>query len=115
MQHQLQIIPARNLISNIGFGTASAHSDDLNRLPKATRQLFGMKTYELEFPLRHPKCMIPDLKYEKKHRRITGYGHPLVVRWRKLERFFLILRSGDFKYLKTKLKKLINPKARKET
>lgn len=103
-QYQLAIIPSKNMIRNIGFGESSAHGDSLERLPRATRRLFDMPTYELEFPLRHPNFVIPDVKYEAEHARITGYGHPIISRFRQIERFFLILKSGDFDYLLQKVK-----------
>ncbi|MCL1467692.1 glycosyltransferase family 2 protein [Argonema galeatum] len=62
------ILPNKNLISNIGFGQASTHTSDANN-PFA-----NMKTYELEFPLVHPKFFLIDreadqmyfkIKYEK--------------------------------------------------
>jgi hypothetical protein len=51
LQHQLSIVPAENLIRNIGAfdGTNVKHPDKFTDMP----------TEELEFPLIHPEQMIP--------------------------------------------------------
>lgn len=91
-QNQLQIVPKHNLISNIGSTGDSAHAGEIQVLPHGIRRVFNMKTYELQFPLEHPKYVIPDVLYEKRRNRIIGTGHPLVQAWRKTERAILILR-----------------------
>lgn len=114
-QNQLSIIPSKNLISNIGFGDGSAHSDTLERLPRAVRRLFNMRTYSIDHPIRHLSFVIPDEEFERKHRWVTGYGHPLLIRARKLERIFLILKSGDMKYLQKKIQMKLSKEKWKET
>lgn len=107
-QHnQLQIIPKKNLISNIGCTEDSAHSDSLKNLPRGIRRVFNMKTYELEFPLKHPKFIIPDVEYEKKRNRIMGYNTPIIAFYRKCERAIRKIISGDIKAV---LKKLFGAK-----
>lgn len=86
--NQLQIIPKKNLISNIGCTPDSAHSDDLKSLPKGIQRVFNMETHEMEFPLKHAKYVIPDVFYEKKRNKIMGYNCPWISFYRKIERFF---------------------------
>lgn len=102
-QNQVQIIPKYNLISNVGSTGNSAHAGEIHVLPRGIRRVFDMKTYELSFPLKHPKYVMPDINYEKKRNRIMGINHPFVQMWRKAERAFLILR---FEGMQALLKKL---------
>lgn len=63
----MNIVPAKNMTCNIGVSAETTHSvNALYKLPlKARRQLF-MKTYEYEFPLKHPTYMQHDEGYWKK-------------------------------------------------
>lgn len=66
LSNRLNIIPTKNLISNIGVGGNTTHSvDNIKLLPHSYRKLVFKKVYELEFPLRHPKYIVRDMKYEK--------------------------------------------------
>ena len=102
-QNQLQIIPKRNLINNMGCDNSSEHFEELKLLPRGIRRVFGMKTYELDMPLKHNNYVIPDEKYEKKRNRIMAYNCPMISFFRLLERFFLYIRYGK---LSTALKKI---------
>lgn len=104
--NQLQIIPKKNLISNIGATQHSAHADDTNLLPNGIKKVFNMKTYELNFPLTHPKFVIPDIFYEKKRNRIMAYNYPFILFFRKIQRAFLLAIHG--KLLKKINKKIFN-------
>src|SRR5690606_29677938 len=44
----LSVVPAVNLVSNIGFGAGATHTSD------ASHPTAGMPTRPLRFPLRHP-------------------------------------------------------------
>ena len=67
LQNRLNIVPKYNLITNIGVGEETTHgTSDLRLLPKEVARLFHMKRYEIEFPLKHPKYMMPDYIFEKK-------------------------------------------------
>lgn len=58
------IVPARNMISNIGIAEISTHStSNILELPRAIRKVFNMKTYDLSFPMKHPKYIVGDMKY----------------------------------------------------
>lgn len=110
-QHQVFIIPKKNMTSNIGCQSNASHGDSLDRLPKGIRRVFNMKTYEINFPLIHPRYIIPDITYENKRNRIMALDHPLVSIYRKMERGFRVLLKGDLKTLRNKLTK-INRKER---
>ena len=71
------------MICNIGCTEDAAHSLSLNRMPKGIRRVFNMETYELEFPLKHAKYVIPDIEYEKKRNRIMAYNHPFISYMRR--------------------------------
>lgn len=93
--NQLQIVPTKNLINNIGVNDDSAHFSELKVLPKGLRKIFHMKTYELNFPLKHPKYVIPDINYEKKRNRIMGYNVFSVQLYRNFEQIYLQIRYGN--------------------
>ena len=58
------ISPTVNQIKNIGVDEFSEHGG--NTMAKImTRRFCGMDSYPLELPLKHPKVMMTDLKYEK--------------------------------------------------
>ena len=97
------IVPKKNLISNIGCDAHAAHSDALDRLPRGIRRVFNMKTYELEFPLKHPDYVIPDLAYEQRRNRIMALDHPVVEAQRMIERCWLILIHDGPQALKKKI------------
>lgn len=61
------IVPKYNLISNVGVSEHSAHgSADLRTYSSLTRKLFYMKTYLIDFPLKHPAELKRNFLYEKK-------------------------------------------------
>lgn len=101
--NQLQIVPKKNLISNIGCTENSFHADKIDSMPRGIRCVFNSKTYELEFPLKHNDYIIPDVYYEKKRNRIMGYNHPVINAYRKMERLLIKIKHGDFKYIVRKL------------
>jgi hypothetical protein len=54
-QHMLSIVPARNLIQNIGFDTDATHTTS------ADNPLAQIRAVSMPFPLRHPTAVAPDL------------------------------------------------------
>lgn len=108
-QNQLSIIPKFNLISNIGCTGDAAHARELKKLPRGIRKVFNMKTYEIDFPLKEAKYVIPDVEYERKRNRIMGYNYPLVFGVRKVESFLLMLRYGKWKKAVIKVKNSLFP------
>ena len=53
IRNQMSIVPARNLISNLGWGSESTHTSNKN--PE-----MGTATFPMQFPLQHPPFMVPD-------------------------------------------------------
>lgn len=104
-QNRLQIIPTKNLIKNIGFGKDSLHSSEFKKMPKSMRALFDSKTYELDFPLKHPNYVIPDSFYEKKRNKIMHYNENFIIVF--LKRCFKAIKYlfTDPSYLAKRFKK----------
>jgi hypothetical protein len=104
--NQLQIIPKVNMIKNTGATGNAAHSDSLKKLPRGIRKVFNMETYEMDFPMKHARFVIPDIEYEKKRNRIMGYNTPIISFWRKIETvFLLIVHGGLIKKIRKKLRR----------
>lgn len=40
--------------------------NSIKKIPKAMQRLFFMKTYKLEFPLKHPKYIVQDVEFDDK-------------------------------------------------
>lgn len=97
-QNQINILPKRNLISNIGItGDATHFSDNINKLPHISQKLFYQKTYELNFPLKDPEFVIRDLDYEERVNYVLAWNRPVLRTCRRIEALFRHLRYGDFK------------------
>ena len=61
----LGIVPSHTLSSNIGFGDRATFSGSgIQYLRKSIRQWFFQETYPMRFPLKHPKAIIADIKYD---------------------------------------------------
>lgn len=96
-QNRVQIIPKVNLIKNIGCTEDSAHMDSLNQMPHGIRRIFNMKIYEITFPLKHPRYVMPDIYYEKKRNKIMAYNTPVRHLIRLFDRALIKIISGRAK------------------
>lgn len=109
INNTINIIPTKNMISNIGNngegGTHSVSNEKL--LPKGSRKVLSMKTYEMETPLHHPPYVMEDVGYTKKYLRVMGWGHPLVTLYRRVASLCIAIRYRDKASLTRKFKKLI--------
>ena len=71
LNHQLSIIPSKNLITNIGLGPTSTHAVGVS-IPNEYHSKAGVvnfcynERYDLDFPLNHPKAVIPNIEYDSK-------------------------------------------------
>lgn len=64
-QSMLVIVPAKNLIHNIGVGNTSTHAKKLKTTSFVKYKNFVfIPTHEMEFPLTHPKVCICDTEYD---------------------------------------------------
>jgi hypothetical protein len=62
-QNGLTIMPSVNLVSNVGFGPGATHTK--GRSDPFYRQYGELGAEEMQFPLRHPPCMIRDYEYDR--------------------------------------------------
>lgn len=85
VNNMLNIVPAKNMITNIGIGEETTHSvNDINMLPRATRKILYMKRNEIDFPLVHPQYVVEDYIWNKAFMRLMGYSP--IVKWsRRIE------------------------------
>lgn len=103
----LNIVPSKNMISNVGIANESTHSvSSISKLPKGIRRVFYMKIYELDFPLNHPKYIIEDVEYKKRIDRIMG-RNILTKNFRRIETLIYRFIDGDFKSIKSGIKRNI--------
>ena len=68
--HRMSIVPTKNQIKNIGY--EGEHSAFKNK--KKAPSYFGVETYELNFPLRHPKYVIDDKNYSNMYQKLLGHN-----------------------------------------
>ncbi len=86
LNNQLCIIPAVNMIHNIGLGFNSTHSNiQLECVPKKVREAMYCEAEPMEIPLKHQEYVIENLEYKEQLFKITGSGHPLIAFKNKLE------------------------------
>lgn len=113
-QHRLYIIPKYNMINNIGCTSDGEHATEYKLMPRGKRQLFNVKTFEYNFPLKHPNYVIPDVEYSRRRARIMAVGHPFIAFGRRIEATFLSLRYGGFSGLTKKIKRMVSRRNRVE-
>lgn len=102
--NMLQIIPKRNMISNIGCTNEAAHSGEYESMVKGVRRVFNMPIYELSFPLSHPQYVIPDIDYERKRNRIMAYNSPMISTARRWEGRIHRVKTYGLQYIGKKIK-----------
>lgn len=91
LHHQLNIVPTKNMITNIGIGSETTHAtNDIKKLPRIIRRLLYKERYEIEFPLKHPSLMVEDMDFKNEFNKIS-----FPSRWRKICRK---LESVLYKY-----------------
>jgi hypothetical protein len=96
--HRLIIYPKCNMICNVGLSKNSTHApENLELLPKKVREYFHTPTYDIEFPLKHPKYMLRDIEFENQC--------VLKRRGTKKERFFMLFERVALKIKRTFRKK----------
>ena len=98
LNNRYAIIPTKNLGSNIGATENSTHSNvEVRLLGKTQQRLFHREVHELEFPLKHPKYVVPDYEYMERLDRFTGMGHPWLKLGRKIIYVLKCIRYGETK------------------
>lgn len=95
MNSRLSIIAAKNMVENIGMTSDSTHSDtQMEYLTKTEKRLFDIPTHELEFPLKHPPYMVPDMEYFRQLDLFFGNGHPLLRTYRRAYHVYKYMIHG---------------------
>lgn len=94
----MSIVPRVNMINNLGACGEGVHLSGTNTtMPRAYRRIFEMGRHELDFPLRHPRYVIENVKYKDRMFRIQGWGHPWIKIGRSIEELWLTMRHGEWK------------------
>lgn len=97
------IVPKYNMMKNIGVDEVSTHSvNDIRLLSKRSQRLLYMKTYEIQFPLIHPKDIKLNKNFEKSFE--TTYLQDVFIR---LESLLKTLKYQGVKGIINKIKKRI--------
>ena len=78
-QNRLQIVPKYNLINNVGLRDDSAHSSS-KCVSKKIKKIYNMETFDVNFPLVHPRYVMPDIEYEKRRNKILGYNENPILK-----------------------------------
>ncbi|MCR5680631.1 MAG: hemolysin activation protein [Prevotella sp.] len=93
----LTIVPTKNMIHNDAVSAGSAHyQTPLKTLPRRMQQLLTMPSYEVVFPLRHPKLIMEDAAYKERVFRIMAWEHPMIKLGRSFEELCRNLFYGNF-------------------
>lgn len=64
LHNRIGIVPCRNQIANIGVDSFSAHGGSSMNMVM-TKRFCGMKSFPLDFPLRHPETTAVDAEFER--------------------------------------------------
>ncbi|MEE1082577.1 MAG: hypothetical protein UH850_02370 [Paludibacteraceae bacterium] len=111
LENQICILPSKNLVQNIGTTSGSTHiADDIRKLPKAKWCFYNTPTYNLNFPLKHPKYVINDVDYEDYMNYHTGWNMPFLQFHRRIEAIIRHVIYGDTKRVWKKIKLVLTGK-----
>ena len=102
----VNIVPKRNMTCNIGIGVETTHSvSGLHLLPRSIRRFIYMRTYEIEFPMKHPSYVQADYNFARKFKK-TFFGSKIsqILQLRRMEgiiyRIFPAIGKITLKYEK---------------
>lgn len=114
LQNQLILVPKYNMISHTGVGAGSTHTGkSMAAIPKALQKQYGLTAHELQFPLKHPAFVFPDVRFEKEREKLLGVSSRWQNFWRKVERTFRLLFSGESSKLIHGIKKRLHKQTEK--
>ncbi len=95
LNNRYAIIPKNNLVSNIGLTYGSTHSNtEIHLLTKKEQTIFNNPINELDFPIKHPKYIVPDYQYMYELDLLYANGHPFIKFYRKCSYLFKCIRYG---------------------
>lgn len=96
LQNKLIIVAKYNQIANNGVGVGSTHTaKTMSAMPKRLHKLYGMQTYEYEFPLKHPAFIFPDTKFEREREKQLGVASRAQSFFSTIERSIRLIFAGD--------------------
>jgi hypothetical protein len=90
--NSLAIVPASNLVRNIGNTSESENADDSRIMPKSMRKVFEIPFENMEFPLAHPIFKIIDYNYGNELSKNVGFWEsrfPLALKLERALRIFV--------------------------
>ncbi|MBP3360679.1 MAG: hemolysin activation protein [Clostridia bacterium] len=91
---QLVIVPKYNLINNVGFLSRSVYKKSgLKTRPKGLHWIVTLKSYDLEFPLKHPVYIMGNCEYDKMVFRKMGLPKRIAI-YRKFETKIRVILFG---------------------
>lgn len=105
-REQVNIVPAVNLVGNVGAGEGTGHFGALREEAKGIQRLMFMPTQPMAFPLVHPAEVAEDARYTAMADRALAFGHPWVERYRRVERSFRRFWFAPWPQKLAKLKRL---------
>lgn len=109
LNNRYAIIPKKNLVSNIGMTQGSTHSHtEVELLPKIQQRIFNNPVNELDFPLIHPKYIVPDFEYMRDIDILMGNGVPFRNLYRKIIYIFKCITHGRINLLLAGIKRVFN-------
>lgn len=115
LNNRYAIIPKKNLASNIGMTAGSTHSfTEVEVLSKKRQKIFNAQVNELEFPLKHPKYIVPDFEYMEKLDILMGIGTPVRNFFGKIGYIFRCVFRGKTYLLIAGLKRRIQRRRNKK-
>lgn len=99
LNNQLVIVPTKNLIHNIGIGVDnSVHSNlTLKLVLPQLRQLTYQPSYDIVFPIKHPKYVFEDVEYLQKKLHLMGRDSRFMVKVMKIKSIFWRMTHGAAK------------------
>lgn len=108
LQSQMTIVPAVNMVSNVGVTDDSTHfAGSIGTLPHGYRRIFTMPRHEMTFPLRHPRYVVEHVEYRHRVYRVMGWRHPWIKVGRSLEELYLNALHGNWCFIAQSLRNRI--------
>ena len=91
LYHRLSIMPTRNMIKNIGYDGAHTSANLAKK-----KKYFGAQTYEIEFPIKHPKYVIDDKYFGREYDKLIGHAkkNPVLKFFGRAGHFIKLIFTG---------------------
>jgi len=106
LNNKINIMSKYNQICNIGIGEEGTHTvASVKLLPKSIRQIFFMKAYELDLPLKHPKYVLEDKNFKAENDHLFGRNSYTKKTMMSLESLIYRLKYSGYKNTLKDIKK----------